>query len=156
MFALLPDGSGAAGEKQLRRVRGTIGYQTAAMAGFAPVFGRMDLPDDAFAITQARSSAELVMPDSSIVALGENTHVQVGAFDNAADGPGATLIVNGGTLRFDVRRPVGGHANYRFVTATSQIAVRGTIGLLSFVGGNTSVAVCVVCAADSVSATVGT
>ncbi len=155
VFALVPDSTGAAGEKQLRRVRGTIGYQTAAMAGFAPVFGRMDLPDDAFAITQAKSTAELVMPDSSIVALGENTHVQVGAFDNAANGPGATLIVNNGTLRFDVRRPAGGRANYRFVTATSQIAVRGTIGLLSFIGGNTTVT-CVVCAADSVSVTVGT
>ncbi len=155
VFTLVPDSTGAAGEKQIRRVRGTIGYQTAAMAGFAPVFGRMDLPDDAFAITQAKSTAELVMPDSSIVALGENTHVQVGAFDNAANGPGATLIVNNGALRFDVRRPVGGRANYRFVTATSQIAVRGTIGLLSFVGGNTTVT-CVVCAADSVSVTVGT
>jgi hypothetical protein len=146
--------SGAAGEKQLRRVQGSIGYQTSAAAPFTPVFGRFDLPDDAVAVTQSKSTAELIMPDSSIVALGENTRVQVGAFDNAAAGPGSTLTVNGGALRFDVRRPAGGRANYRFVTATSQIAVRGTIGLLSFLGGNTTVA-CVVCAADSVSVTVG-
>lgn len=155
ILALMPIGSGAAGEKQLRRVQGTVGYQTSASAAFTPVFGRLDLPDDAVAVTQAKSTAELVMPDSSIIALGEGTRVQVGAFDNAAAGPGSTLIVNGGALRFDVRRPAGGRANYRFVTATSQIAVRGTIGLLSFVGGNTTVA-CVVCAADSVSVTVGT
>jgi hypothetical protein len=155
VLALVPAGSGAAGEKQLRRVQGTIGYQTSASAPFTPVFGRLDLPDDAVAVTQAKSTAELVMPDSSIIALGEGTRVQVGAFDNAAAGPGSTLIVNGGALRFDVRRPAGGRANYHFVTATSQIAVRGTIGLLSFIGGNTTVA-CVVCAADSVSVTVGT
>jgi hypothetical protein len=152
--AIAPAGGGAAGEKQLRRIRGTIGYQQNANAPFAQVFGRLDLPDDAIAVTQAQSTAELVMPDSSIIALGENTHVQVGAFENAAEGPGSTLIVSGGALRFDVRRPAGGRANYKFITATSQIAVRGTIGLLSFVGGNTTVA-CVACAADSVQVTVG-
>jgi hypothetical protein len=154
VLAFVPVSSGAAGEKQLRRVQGNIGYQTSANAPFTPVFGRFDIPDDALAVTQTKSTAELIMPDSSIVALGENTRVQVGAFDNAAAGPGSTLVVNGGTLRFDVRRPAGGRANYHFVTATSQIAVRGTIGLLSLIGGNTTV-VCVVCAADSVSVTVG-
>jgi hypothetical protein len=154
MLAIVPSGSGAAGEKQLRRVRGTIGYQANASTPFVPVFGRFDLPDDAIALTQTQSTAELVMPDSSIIALGENTRVQVGAFDNAAAGPGSTVLVNGGALRFDIRRPAGGQANYHFVTATSQIAVRGTIGLLSFIGGNTTVS-CVVCAADSVTVTAG-
>jgi FecR protein len=155
VLASVPSSSGAATAKQLRRVRGTIGFQANSTTPFVPVFGRFDLPDDAIASTQAQSTAELVMPDSSIVALGENTRVQVGAFDNAAAGPGSTILVNGGTLRFDVRRPAGGRANYHFSTATSQIAVRGTIGLLSFIDGNTTVA-CVVCAADSVSVTVGT
>jgi hypothetical protein len=80
--------------------------------------------------------------------------VQIGAFNTTAAGPGSTIVVNGGTLRFDIKRPAGGRANYQFQTATSQIAVRGTIGLLSFVNGITNVA-CVQCAADSVVVTTG-
>jgi hypothetical protein len=94
------------------------------------------------------------MPDSSLIALGENTSVQVGAFDSASASPGSQITINGGSLRFDIKRPVGGVANYRFVTATSQVAVRGTIGLLAFTNGVTTVG-CVVCAADSVTVTVG-
>jgi hypothetical protein len=112
------------------------------------------LPDDYLAITREKSAALLALPDSSIVGLGENTSVQVGAFDQTATGPGSTITVNNGTLRFDIHRPAGGTANYHFQTTTAQMAVRGTVGLLSFINGITTVA-CVVCAADSVSVTVG-
>jgi hypothetical protein len=94
------------------------------------------------------------MPDSALVSLGENTNVQVGAFDNAAAGPGSTITLTGGSLRFDIRRPQGGVANHRFVTTTSAVGVRGTVGLMSFVNGVTTVG-CVACAADSVTVTVG-
>jgi len=144
-----------AGDKRLDRVKGNVGFATAIDAPLHQVFGQDLLPDDDFAITQARSAAEVVLPDSSIVALGENTRVQVGAFNTGADGPGSTIVVNGGSLRFDIRRPQGGAANYRFTTTTSQIAVRGTVGLLSVLGGNTTVA-CLACAADSVTVTAGT
>ena len=153
--SLLPSAGGAADAgKQLRRVKGNVGYQVAASAPLTPVFGKIDLPDDALAVTQADSVAELALPDSSIVTLGAGTRVQIGAFNTTAAGPGSTIVVNGGTLRFDIKRPAGGRANYQFVTATSQIAVRGTIGLLSFVNGITNVA-CVQCAADSVVVTTG-
>lgn len=156
VLAASPQQSGAAGTKQLQRVRGTIGWQTAAEStDFKAVFGKFDLPDDNFAITRAQSAAVLAMPDSSLVALGENTNVQVGAFDNAAAGPGSTIVLKGGSLRFDIRRPQGGVANYRFVTTTSAVGVRGTVGLLSFINGITTVG-CVACAADSVTVTVGT
>lgn len=146
----------AAGSKQLQRVKGTVGYATVADAGdFKPVFGKMDLPDPDFAVTRAASAAVLAMPDSSLISLGENTNVQVGAFDSASASPGAQITINGGSMRFDIRRPQGGAANYRFVTPTSQTAVRGTVGLISFVNGITTVG-CVACAADSVVVTTAT
>lgn len=155
VIASLPSRLAAADDKNLQRVKGTVGYQTAESAPFTTISGRMLLPDDSLAITRAKSAALLALPDSSIVGLGENTNVQVGAFNQTADGPGSTITVNNGTLRFDVRRPAGGTANYRFTTVTTQIAIRGTVGLLSFVNGNTTVA-CLQCAADSVTVTVGT
>ncbi len=153
VIGTLPRATGAAGSKQLQRIRGTIGYQTAAAStDFKPVFGKFDLPDADFAVTLARSAALVAMPDSSLIALGENTAVQVSAFDSAAAAPGSAITINGGTMRFDIKRPQGGAANYRFLTPTSQTAVRGTIGLISFINGVTTVG-CVVCAADSVSVT---
>jgi hypothetical protein len=120
VLAAIPHLTRAAGEsKQLQHVRGTIGYQTADTgADFKPVFGKFDLPDDDFAATHAQSAAVLAMPDSSLVSLGENTTVKVSAFDNAATGPGSTITINGGSLRFDIKRPQGGAANYHFVTNT--------------------------------------
>jgi len=141
-------------DKRLDRVKGVVGFATAPDATLHQIFGRELIPDDDYAITRDRSAALLSLPDSSIVAIGEKTRVRVGAFSQTANGPGSTITVEEGTLRFDIRRPVGGTANYRFVTSTSQIAIRGTVGLLSFIGGNTTVA-CLVCAADSVSVTVG-
>lgn len=154
---LLPGATSAADNgKQLQRVHGTIGYSTVADAtDFKAVFGKLLLPDDDYAVTRGQSAAVLAMPDSSLISLGENTNVKVGAFDGASASPGSTIVVNNGTLRFDIRRPAGGAANYIFKTATSQTAVRGTVGLLAFVNGVTTVG-CVVCAADSVTVTVGT
>ena len=153
----LPRATQAAGSKQLQRVRGTIGYSTVKdTSDFKSVFGKFDLPDDDYAVTRAKSAAQIAMPDSSLISLGENTTIQVGAFDNTTASPGATITVNDGSrLRFEIKRPEGGAANYHFVTATSQVAVRGTVGLLAFVNGVTTVG-CVACAADSVTVTVGT
>jgi len=153
--SLAPPATLAADEKQLQRVKGVVGYQASNEGTFTLVVARFLLPDDYLAITREKAAALLALPDSSLVALGGNTRVQVGAFNQSTAGPGATVTVNGGTLRFDIRRPQGGTANYRFVTPTTQVAVRGTVGLLSVIGGNTSVA-CIACAADSVSVTVGT
>jgi len=118
----------AANDKQLQRVKGQIGYQPTKDAPFTLVAGRYLLGDDELAVTHAKSAATLTLPDSSIVGLGENTSVQVGAFNQTTAGPGSTITVNNGTLRFDIRRPQGGTANYHFATNTTQIAVRGTEG----------------------------
>lgn len=147
--------SSAESTKELRHLKGTVGYQQTPTSQLNPVSGSYVLPDDAFAVTQAKSAALLTLPDSSIVSFGQDTRVQVGAFNESAQGPGSTITINGGTLRFDVRRPQGATANYRFVTPSSTVAVRGTVGLLSLINGNTTVA-CLACAADSVTVTVGT
>ena len=157
VLAAIPHLTRAAGEsKQLQHVRGTIGYQTADTgADFKPVFGKFDLPDDDFAATRAQSAAVIAMPDSSLISLGENTTVRASAFDNTATGPGSTITVNGGSLRFDIKRPQGGVANYRFVTNTSAVGVRGTVGVISFANNITTVG-CLSCAADSVTITTST
>ncbi len=144
----------AASNKELQRLKGTVGYQLSDAGQFNQVGAKYVLPDDAFAVTQNQSAALLQLPDSSLVALGQDTKVQVGAFNQTAAGPGSTITVAGGTLRFDIKRPQGKTANYRFITPTSTIGVRGTIGLLAFAGGQTTVA-CLACAADSVTITVG-
>ncbi len=145
----------AATDKELRAVRGTSGYRVTVDAPFQRVFGRMPLADDAFAVTQAAANALVVLPDSSEVALGPNTSVKVGAFTDAAQTTPTTITLQNGALRFDVRHPAGARANYRFVTVTSQIAVRGTIGLYA-TGPNGDVVSCLECANGDVVVTVGT
>ncbi len=152
LLALAAPPSMAADETSLQRVKGTVQYKNEGGTPTA-IVGKLNLPDSADAITQSKSAAMLTLADSSIVALGENTDVNVGAFRRGAAGPGSTIVLNNGTLRFDVRRPTGATADYHFTTPTTQIAVRGTVGLLSVLGGNTTVA-CLACAADSVSVTV--
>jgi hypothetical protein len=150
--AVLP--ARAAGESELRAVRGTTGYEASSTAPFTRVFGHIVLSDDAIAITRPASNALIVLPDSSEVALGPNADVRVGAFRDATADTPTTLTLRGGALRFDVRHPAGGRANYRFETTTSQIAVRGTIGLYA-TGPNGDVVSCLACAPGDVVVTVG-
>ncbi len=128
--------------------------KTHAPADFKPIFGRLDLPDDAFAVTKPNGAAVLRLKDSSEIDIGENTKVQVGAFNPAESGNQNTIVLNGGALHFNIRHPQGGQSNYKFVTATSQIAVRGTEGFL-IAGANGTQVVCVSCAAGDVSVQVG-
>jgi hypothetical protein len=145
----------AASNKELQRLKGTVGYQVGDAGTFNKVAGSYVLPDDSYAITQDKSAALLQLPDSSLVALGMNTKVLVGAFNQTADGPGATITVNGGALRFDIKRPTGSAANYHFVTPTSQVGVRGTIGLLAVLANGQTTVACLACAADSITVQVG-
>jgi hypothetical protein len=119
----------AASDKQLVAVRGTSGYQPAVDAPFRRVVSRQLLADNNIAVTQAASNALVVLPDSSEVALGAATSVQVGAFNDPQSTTPTTVTLRGGALRFNVRHPDGARTNYVFTTATSQIAVRGTIAL---------------------------
>ena len=147
--------AGAAADKDLRAVRGTSGYRATPSAPFQRVFGHITLTDDYIAVTQAASNALVVLPDSSEVALGENTSVQVGAFNATTAPTPTTIALQNGAVRFNVRHPAGGRANFRFSTMTSQIAVRGTIGLLGS-GPNGDVLSCLQCDSGDVVVTVGT
>jgi hypothetical protein len=140
--------------KILRSVRGTVGYQTAQGAPFRPLFGRIELPDDDLAITRAASNAALQLPDSSEVALGANTTVQVGAFNSATSPTPTTIAIQNGAVRFAVRHPAGGVSNYRFTTTTSQVAVRGTIALVQTSPGNGDTIACLDCAPGDVTVTI--
>lgn len=144
----------AAQETELRAVRGTVGYQTAPDAPFTKVFGSFLLEDDQFALTRAASNGLLVLGDSSEVALGENTDVQVGQISRLAGGEPTAITLVDGAIRFAIRHPAGGQSNYRFTTTTSQIAVRGTVGVLS-TGPNGDVLSCLDCATGDVTITAG-
>ena len=86
--SLVPRPSGAAdADKELRRVKGVVGYQSAPTVPLTTVVGKFLLPDDYLAVTQANSAALLTLADSSIVGLGANTNVQVGAFNQTRPGP---------------------------------------------------------------------
>jgi len=141
--------SAAPADKELAPFKGTVGTQAAPNAPLTRIFGRTIVPDDAYAVTAEASLGTLTLPDSSQVGIGERTTVQVGAFNNAAAGPGSTLTLNHGALRFAIVHPAGVRSNYSFKTATSQIAVRGTTGYL-IVGDNGTQLICVDCAPGDV------
>jgi hypothetical protein len=139
----------------LRAIRGTVGYRPAQDAAFTRIFGSYLVKDNDFAVTQAASNGLLVLADSSEVALGVNTMVGVGTITQAAaDNPNTVTLV-AGAIRFAVKHPAGGRSNYRFVTSTSQLAVRGTVGLFS-TGPNGDVVSCLECAPGDVTVTAGT
>ena len=144
MLALLaPYVAGAATDKELQRQRGSVSYRDTG-GTVHPVSGQIALADDAYAITGRASAALLSLPDSSEVSLGENTSIKVGKFNGGATGPGNTITVDGGALKFAIRHPSGSKSNYTFTTPTSQIAVRGTEGYL-VVGPRGTQVVCTRC-----------
>jgi hypothetical protein len=139
----------------LKAVRGTVGYETSKDGPFSRVFGSFLVQDNQFAVTQAASNGLLALADSSEIALGENTTIQVGALTQAASAaaPTAVTLVSG-TVRFAIKHPAGQQSNYRFQTSTSQLAVRGTVGLYSS-GPNGDVISCLDCAAGDVTVSAG-
>ena len=145
----------AAQDTSLRAVRGTVGYQPAKDAAFTRVFGSYLVKDNEYAVTQNASNGLIVLADSSEVALGESTTIQVGTITQAAAATPNTLTLVSGAIRFAVKHPAGAQSNYRFVTSTSQLAVRGTVGLYS-TGPNGDVISCLECAPGDVTVTAGT
>jgi len=141
--------------KQLRMVRGVVGHQTDKNGtDFKRVTGTLVLPDNDFAVTQANANGLVVLPDSSEVALGPATTVRVGAFNDPTSATPTQITLASGTMRFSVKRPAGGKSNYQFATNTSQVAVRGTIGLFS-TGPNGDTISCLACDPGDVVVTVG-
>lgn len=123
-----PHVSRAVTEKTLVRVSGDVGYQTGPNTPFIAITGQQAIPDNAYVVTRPNGIADLVMPDSSVIRIAQAASIQVGAFHDPGAGENQITIYNG-SFRFKVQHPAGGVSNYRFVTPTSQIAVRGTEGL---------------------------
>jgi hypothetical protein len=142
------------GDKELVRVAGSVGYQKDATGAYRPVFGNIVLPDAAYVVTRPKSRGILRLRDSSEIEIGEGTSINVGAFNAAGSGKDNIIVLNNGALKFNIKRPAGGQSNYQFQTPTSQIAIRGTIGIITQFGNVTNV-VCLSCSVGDVTATFG-
>lgn len=114
--------------KTVVRISGDVGFQQTATSAYTPITGQQEIPDNGFVVTRPNGVADIVMPDSSVIRVAQAATIQVGAFHEPGAGENTITILNG-SFRFRVQHPAGGQANYRFVTPTSQIAVRGTEGL---------------------------
>jgi hypothetical protein len=143
------------GDKQLARITGTVQYQTGTDAVFHAVLGRIDLADDATAITLVQSRARVTLTDSSSIDIGATTRIRLGAFNAVESGKPNVVVLELGAVHFTIRHPAGGRANYRFVTPTSQIAVRGTDGYI-VTGPSGTDFYCVDCKSGDATVTVGT
>lgn len=114
----------------MRRVRGPVAYALGDPASArATLIGSILLDGEASAITGVRGAADLALPDSSLVEIGDRTTVRIGAFAKAAGGT-TEIALAAGALRFVIRNPAGAKSNYRFSTPTTQVAVRGTVAYL--------------------------
>jgi hypothetical protein len=142
------------GDKQLARVAGTVQFQTANDAAYHALAGRIDLRDDATAVTLEQSRAQVTLLDSSTIDIGAKTRVRLAAFNAVETGKPNIVVLELGALHFTIRHPAGGRANYRFQTATSQIAVRGTDGYI-VTGPTGTDFYCVDCKPGDVTVTVG-
>lgn len=149
-----PLGAANDGDKQLAWVAGIVQYQTGSNPAFHAVFGKIDLSDAALAVTLTQSRAQLILPDSSSIDIGATTRVRLGAFNAVDTGNPNVVVLELGALHFTIRHPAGGKANYRFVTPTSQIAVRGTDGYI-VTGPTGTDFYCVDCMPGDVTVTVG-
>lgn len=138
---------------ELARVRGEVGYAVPASAATTrPLVGRIDLSEDARAVTGFRAAARLTLPDSSTVEIGDKTDVRLDAFRGAAAAHG--IVLRRGALRFTIHHPAGAASNYVFKTPTTQIAVRGTLAYLVS-GPDGDQLYCVDCAPGDVTANAG-
>jgi hypothetical protein len=151
----LPAGQAGAdgGDNELARVRGTVEYQLSSEP-FRAIAGSLLVPADALAVTLADSQALLRLPDSSAVDIGARARFRVGAFNALETGKPTVLALELGAIHFVIRHPTGAHANYVFVTPTSQVAVRGTEGYL-VAGPHGTDFYCADCAAGDVTMRVG-
>jgi hypothetical protein len=149
-FALLAAPGWASDDTVLVRVLGGVGYTMGADQPYNAITGQQLLEDGYFAVTRPHAQGMLLLPDSSQVGLGANTTIQVSAFQRASEGDGSIIALtrDGSAVRFNVKHPKGAHANYTFVTPSTNIAVRGTSGLI-YTGGGRDIIVCLDCSAHT-------
>jgi len=146
----------AATDVILRRTSGNVGYRVAPASPLITVTGEQTVADDSYAFTGPSSLATVVFPDSSLVRLGADTEVQIGAFKQGVEGSGSTIKVGsrGGAVRLQIRHPAGAKSNYNFDTSILNMAVRGTTALLAD-GPEGDVITCLQCTAGDAVVTIG-
>lgn len=134
--------SSAAADKTLSNVRGTVSVDQGPGTTSQPVAkgASVAISDNDFAVTggpvdNVPSQGSITLADSAVILVGQNTRVQMKAFDQQPNLTTANFVVANGTaggaggrIRFRVLHPGGAKANYTFQTSTGQIAVRGTEG----------------------------
>jgi hypothetical protein len=124
----------------LERVSGRLDYQRTVTGNRVPVTGQLTIQPHGFAYTQARSMAAVDLPDSSVVSIGASSQVGLESFDRTTPIASATIRIDAGAIHFSVRHPAGAHSNYTFITPVSEIAIRGTEGVIVTRGDETIVA----------------
>jgi ferric-dicitrate binding protein FerR (iron transport regulator) len=147
--------AGAADDKQLVRIAGTVGFVNAGDDRLFRILGRFSLADDATAVTLAGSRAQVRLADSTEIDIGERTRVRVGAFDALDPTKPNVVSLELGAIHFTVRHAAGERSNYLFQTPTSQIAIRGTDGYI-VTGPKGTDFYCVACETGDATITVGT
>ena len=124
----------------LQRLSGQLDYENAAGNESRPIAGQLAVQARGYALTRANSMAALDLPDSSVVSIGASSRVRLGHFDRERWGSSATMTIVDGAVHFAVKHPAGARANYTFITPVSQIAVRGTEGIIVTRGDETIIA----------------
>ena len=130
---------------------GTVTYQTSPTGQSEQVTGVHVVARDAYVTTGPASSGLLVYPETSRIAIGQNTTVQVGQFEAKGQAffTSLRLPATGGAVRFDVHHKEDGESSYVFQTQLATVTVRGTSALLSDgISGDTLM--CLVCEAGDV------
>ncbi|HTX02132.1 MAG TPA: FecR domain-containing protein [Candidatus Acidoferrales bacterium] len=148
--------AGSADDNILRRDKGIVTYKLPTTDPRS-LYAEVAVGDSVIATTAIATLATLQLSDSSEIRIGDRTTVRVGELHaaEAANPAGGTIFIERGAVRFNVVHPKGAKADYRFVTPTTQLAVRGTVGY--FVAGPAGDQVyCVKCAAGDVTITTGT
>ena len=138
VLVLIPSTVRAAGDKVLSNVKGSVAYEDAGATTPVSPSASAIVADKDTAVTGTDSLGRLQLPDSSTITLASETRVQL-AFFNQADVADAQFVIYQGKTRFKVEHPQGGTANYRFVTPTSTIGVRGTEGDIGVDGNSLTV-----------------
>jgi hypothetical protein len=124
----------------LQRVSGELDYQSSADENREAITGQLLVKPRGFALTQTHSMAAIDLPDSSVVSIGASSRVGLGHFDRETWGSRSVMTIYDGAIHFAVKHPAGARANYTFVTPTSQIAIRGTEGIIVVRGDETIIA----------------
>jgi hypothetical protein len=124
----------------LQRLSGQLDYQPKPDANGEAIVGQLLVQPRGYALTRARSMAAIDLPDSSVVSIGASSRVGLGHFDRETWGSRSLMTIYDGAIHFAVKHPAGARANYTFVTPTSQVAIRGTEGIIVVRGDETIIA----------------